>query len=93
MRKRLENHHIAGEKNSEITATVCVPCHLRISERQMAWDSRWNYTNNSENLRNSFILEGVKEILVQMHYETGIKDYRLLADSLASHIQHYREIP
>jgi len=57
----------------------------------MAWDYRWNFTNNSENIRNSFILQGIQEILIQMHYETGIKDYRSLADSLSSHIQGYRE--
>jgi hypothetical protein len=92
MRSKLEEHHIAGGNNSAITVTVCLDCHLHITNRQMAWDSRWNNTNNSENLKISFILQGVQEFFIEKHFKTGINDYRLLADSLSSHIKHYREI-
>lgn len=92
MRERLENHHIAGRQNSELTATLCLDCHLDVTNRQMVWDSRWTHIDNPEKLRYSFLLQGIQELLIEMHFKTGIKDYRLLADSLSSHIQHYREI-
>ncbi|MGD0729593.1 MAG: hypothetical protein ABR981_05950, partial [Candidatus Micrarchaeaceae archaeon] len=88
----LENHHIAGKFNSEITVTICVDCHIHIGIRQLLWNSSWNLANNPENMKSSFVLQGVQEIFIEKHFKTGIRDYRLLADSLSSTIKHYQEI-
>jgi len=92
MLHRLENHHIAGRFNSEITVTLCVDCHIHISIRQLLWNEAWNSKNNTENLKSSFILQGIQEIFIEKHFKTGIRDYRLLADSLSSTIKRYREM-
>lgn len=89
---RIEQHHIAGRNNSEITIPLCVGCHLHISERQMAWDSRWKLTNNTDGLRTSFIVQGVQEILREKGYKMGIIGYIRLADSLSSLVIGYREM-
>lgn len=89
--RRLELHHIAKECNSELTITLCVGNHLSISNHQMVWDSRSDLENNSENLRASFILQGIQELLIEKHIITGIQDYRFLADSLSSLIKSYRD--
>jgi len=89
--RRLENHHIAGEKHSALTVTLCNIDHMPITNRQMCWDSRWNYTNNAENVQASFVIQGIQELLIQKHYVTGIPDYRLLADSLSPLVKLYRD--
>ena len=90
---RIELHHVGGRKNSPICVSLgnfC--CHIPLSNRQQTWDSRWTYVNNSENLKASFIVQGVYELLVQMHAATGIHDYRAMADALPSLIRYYREL-
>jgi hypothetical protein len=93
----LENHHIAGKCNSELTITLgsfdpfpC-GCHPHINTRQWCWDSRWVKEDNSENLRASFIIQGVQELLIELHFKTGISDYRIMADALSPSIRSYRE--
>ena len=88
---RLELHHVAGKCSSELTCTLCVGHHMPISNRQWCWDVRWNSQSNSEGLRASFIVQGVQELLVELHASTGIHDYRVLADSLSPTIRGYRE--
>ncbi len=89
--QELELHHLAGRNNSELTCTLCSFCHASLSNRQQIWDSRWTYTNNSDDLRSSFAVAGIFELLTEKHFRTGIKDYRIMADALPSLIKSYLE--
>jgi hypothetical protein len=99
VRKRFELHHLSGKTNSlgektnsEITLTVHnFPCHAEISCHQTAWDDRWARSDNSDMLKASFIVNGVYELLLEKHFLTGIRDYRVMADALPSLIRYYRE--
>jgi hypothetical protein len=42
-------------------------------------------------LKASFIVNGVYELLLEKHFLTGIRDYRIMADALPSLIRYYRE--
>lgn len=93
--QRLENHHIAGKAHSPLTVTLCsfpIGNHPHISIRQLGWGSSWNHITDSENLNNSYIVRGVQEILIEKHFQTGIKEYRQLADSLYPLIKKYEEM-
>jgi hypothetical protein len=87
----LELHHIAGRNNSELTCTLSKRAHVSLSNKQQTWDSRWVCADNSDELRNSFVVNGVYELLVEKHFRTGIKDYRIMADALPNLIKSYRE--
>ena len=90
--QRFELHHLSGKTNSQITLTAHnFPCHAEINCRQMAWDSRWTRSDNSDMLKASFIVNGVYELLLEKHFLTGIRDYRIMADALPSLIRYYRE--
>jgi hypothetical protein len=58
----LEKHHVAGEHNSDLVVSVCVPCHRRLSERQNGWDFRWNEENNPPNLKEALLLRGLSDL-------------------------------
>ncbi len=90
-KKRLELHHLGSRNNSELTCTLCVSCHISISNRQMVWDSRWTCNDNTGNVRSSFIVEGVYELLLAKHAITGDYNYRAMADALPSLIRYYRD--
>jgi hypothetical protein len=90
-RLRLELHHLAARNNSPLTATLCITCHLGLSNRQQIWDSRWTNNDNSDDLRDSFVVNGVYELLIQKYFVTGISDYRIMAEALPSLIRSYRE--
>ena len=90
--RRLELDHVAGREQCDLTATLCnYNCHITKSLRQMSWDSRWNWTTNSDNLSASFLVQGIQELLVQKHCLTGNIEYRILADSLSPLIKYYRD--
>ena len=92
MQKRFELHHLSGKTNSTITLTIhSLPCHVEINCRQAAWDARWARNDNSDMLKASFIVNGVYELLLEKHFLTGIRDYRIMADALPSLIRYYRE--
>ena len=57
-----EDHHIAGDLNSDITVPVCKRCHLRLSERQNGWDPRWQRAGNSAELKESLFLRGLSDL-------------------------------
>jgi len=82
MRERLELHHIAGRNNSEMTVSLCVPCHNEITMHQSTWDIRWTRNNNTENLQNAFIMQGLRELLLLKYVKTHDSTYYCLADSL-----------
>lgn len=90
--EKLENNHIAGRLISEITSTIGAGHHIDITLRQMAWDTRWTLANQSDNIRASFLLQGVQEYFIEKQLTTGNLQYRKLADCLSSHIRKYREM-
>lgn len=58
----IEQHHVAGEHNSDLVVSVCVPCHRRLSERQNGWDFRWNNEGNPPNLKEALLLRGLSDL-------------------------------
>jgi hypothetical protein len=89
----LEDHHIACKHNWNTTIPLGIPCecHRHISERQYSLDSRWTAPANSENIKASFIIQGIQELFIEKHFKTNIKEYRLVADSLSYLIKSYRD--
>jgi hypothetical protein len=76
----LERHHVAGERNSDLVVSVCVPCHRRLSQRQNDWDFRWNEEGNSPKLKKALLLRGLSDLCE----ERGRVDatYHLLGERL-----------
>jgi hypothetical protein len=91
MPTKLELHHVGSKSNSPLSCTLCVRCHISLSNRQLIWDSRWTYSNNSDDLRDSFVANGIYELLIQKYYETDITDFREMAAALPPLIRNYRE--
>ena len=89
--RRIELHHVGSGNNSELCCELCVPCHISVSNRQLAWDSRWTHSDNHDMVKASFLVDGVRELLLQKHFLTGIRDYQIMADALPSLIRYYRE--
>jgi hypothetical protein len=93
MQERLESHHVAGKNNSDITVSLCVPCHNEITRHQDVWDIRWTNQNNPEGLRDAFILQGIRELLLLKYVKTYDYTYYCLADSLCYCIGQYLVSP
>jgi len=83
MREKLELHHIAGRNNSNITVSLCWSCHNEITKHQNTWDIRWTYNDNPKNLKNAFVLQGIRELLLLKYVKTKDCTYYCLADSLS----------
>jgi tRNA(Met) C34 N-acetyltransferase TmcA len=64
---------------------------MDITNRQWTWDSRWICKDNSDDIKDSFIINGIYELLIEKHFRTGINDYRIMADALPNLIRSYRE--
>lgn len=58
----LEQHHIAGRRNSDVTITVCPNCHRKLSMNQRSWPKEWTSKNNSPETRIPLIVRGAHEI-------------------------------
>lgn len=67
----LEEHHIAGRKNSDITITVCPNCHRKLSRKQYTWDKDWKKEGNSLLKKIAFLLLGFSAVLMLIAYEIG----------------------
>lgn len=59
-----EIHHIAGSKHSPICIDICSSCHSTITKRQELWDDRWRQKDQPENIRTSFLIQGLREIIL-----------------------------
>ena len=59
----IQEHHIAGRHNSEVTIPLCPNCHTELSKKQYSWDIRWNEKNNSSQIKTGFMLRGISDIL------------------------------
>lgn len=74
-----EGHHIAGRKHDFRMITTCLSCHRHLSDSQKLWDRRWLLENQSENLRQAFFLQGLKDILILKSKKTGNSHYEKYA--------------
>lgn len=61
----LEEHHIAGRNNSDITVTVCANHHVKLTRMQKTWNSRWKRDNNSLLEAEAFLFNGLADVLRQ----------------------------
>ena len=78
----LEEHHIAGRKNSDITITVCPNCHRKLSRKQYTWDGDWVKDNNSLLKKIAFLLLGFSVVLMLIaHKIENVVDNLLEYDS------------
>ncbi len=59
----LEEHHVAGKNNSDLTITVCANHHAILSRMQRSWDERWLHRSNSQNVKETFLLRGLSDVL------------------------------
>lgn len=66
-----EGHHIAGRKHDWRQITSCKPCHDELSLMQKTRDVRWLKSNQSDNLRVAFFLQGLQDILILKFKKTG----------------------
>jgi len=58
----LEQHHIAGRRNSDFTITVCPNCHRRLSMNQRSWAKEWTCKDNSPETKIALIVRSSHEI-------------------------------
>lgn len=59
----LEEHHIAGRKNSDSTITVCADHHTILSRMQRSWPKVWTSTNNDPIVREALLCKGLSDLL------------------------------
>jgi hypothetical protein len=81
----LELHHIGGRKHMRNTITVCQNCHRILSDLQKLWDKRWELTDQSESVRDAFLLQGLYDIL-KLKSRYSKTSYEDLADKLVEEI-------
>lgn len=78
-----ELHHPSGWKhNPNIVLTVCKSCHRELSRRQMVWDKRWELADQTENVRNAFLLQGISDILMLRYVKLNEASALFLSNSL-----------
>ncbi len=74
----LEGHHVAGRKHDYRQITCCKTCHRLLSDRQKMWDRRWLLENQSQNLKTTFFLLGLQDILILKSKRTDCSLYEEL---------------
>lgn len=58
----IEQHHISGKNNSNITIPVCPTCHQILCQKQSSWPDGWTQPNNPPLKRIAFMLRGLSDI-------------------------------
>ncbi len=58
----LEEHHIGGRNNSELTITVCANHHAKLTRMQKGWNKRWQQKNNPQTVKETFLLRGLSDV-------------------------------
>ncbi|MCH7560138.1 MAG: hypothetical protein IIC67_02005 [Thaumarchaeota archaeon] len=81
-----EGHHISGRKHDYRQITCCKPCHRWLSDKQKTWDKRWEQENLSDNLRLTFFLMGLHDILSLKSKKSESNLYEKLAMLLIEEI-------
>lgn len=59
----INNHHIAGRKNSDLTITVCPTCHSYLSLKQRSWPEYWTSDDNPPLVRVIMLLYGLRDVV------------------------------
>ena len=78
----LEEHHISGKSNSNLTITVCPNCHKKLTIKQKSWDKDWKKNNNSPKQKLAFILRGKSDILRIMSEQCKELSDKILAGEI-----------
>ena len=58
----IQQHHIAGKYNSDLTIPVCPNCHSILNMGQKSWPKDWTKQNNSPRIRRAIMLKGLAEL-------------------------------
>ena len=86
-----EEHHVAGRRNSELSVTVCLRCHARLSERQNGWDPRWQAEGNSSEFKEGFLLRGLSDLCEERARHFGPAYHELAKRLRAIYAKRARE--
>jgi hypothetical protein len=78
--KKLELHHVRGNKHGNECITVCHECHEILTNNQRLWDRSW-FNVNAEN-KNAFLKRGLIDICELKYEKTGIEIYKHIAKEL-----------
>lgn len=83
-----DGHHLAGRKHDYRQITACKLCHDELSMMQKIWDTQWLEYQESENLKQAFFLQGLRDILILKSKKSGNSLYEKLATSFIEDISH-----
>jgi len=78
--KKLERHHVRGNKHGNETITVCHECHETLTVNQRLWDRSW-LDSNSEN-KDAFLIRGLIDICELKYAKTGQEIFKRIAEEL-----------
>jgi len=78
--RKLEQHHVRGNKHGNETITVCHDCHEILTNKQRLWDRSW-LDPNAEN-KEAFLIRGLIDIFELKYEKTGKEIYKLIAENL-----------
>jgi hypothetical protein len=78
--KKLELHHVRGNKHGNETITVCHDCHEILTNKQRLWGSSW-LNPNAEN-KDAFLKKGLIDICELKYKKTGKEIFTLITDEL-----------
>jgi len=78
--KKLEQHHVRGNKHGNETITVCQECHETLTENQRLWDRSW-LNPNAEN-KDAFLERGLIDICELKYKKTDKEIFKLIAEEL-----------
>jgi len=80
--KKLELHHVRGNKHGNETITVCQECHETLTKNQRLWDTSW-LNPNAEN-KDAFLKRGLIDICELKYKKTGKEIFKLIAEELTN---------
>jgi hypothetical protein len=78
--KKLELHHVRGNKHGNETITVCLECHETLTVNQRLWDRSW-LDSNAEN-KDAFLERGLIDICELKYEKTGQETFKRIAEEL-----------
>ena len=58
----IEQHHLAGKHNGDITLPLCPTCHRVVSMKQDGWEKEWINSDNVSRKKLAFKLRGWADI-------------------------------
>jgi len=78
--KKLELHHVRGNKHGNETITVCQECHETLTENQRLWDRSWLDPNAEK--KDAFLERGLIDICELKYEKTGQETFKRIAEEL-----------